>query len=203
MNRAAFAIATAILTCGSTATAEEERQLDAHEHGHGTLNIAVDNRQVAMELIAPGADIVGFEHEAKTDEQKAAVAQARKTLTDVAALFQFPAEARCKLSNANVNLEEEVDDHDDHASHAHDDHDDNEHGEKHHDAGEAKAHDSADHSEFHATYKFDCASTTALSPIQTNYFKSFPNAKELAVTVVTDTGQTRVEISADKPRIEF
>ncbi len=197
MNRLPFAIAAALLTCGSAATtAEEKRQLDAHEHGHGTLNIAIDEDEVAMELIAPGADIVGFEHEAKSDDQKAAVKQAKETLANAANLFKIPSEAKCKLTSVDVDLEDhEHDGHDDHASHDDHGHDDKDHDKKH--------NEDAEHSEFHATYKFDCATPAALSPIQTDYFKTFPNAKELKVTIVTSKGQTQVEATGDKPSIEF
>ena len=67
---AVFALAGAL--AATAAVAEERRELGAHEHGHSTLTIAVEGTRVAMELSAPGADIVGFEHAAETDEQKAA-----------------------------------------------------------------------------------------------------------------------------------
>ena len=44
--------------------AEKTRQLDAHEHGVGQLDIAFDGKQISMELHAPGADIVSFEYAA-------------------------------------------------------------------------------------------------------------------------------------------
>jgi len=50
----------------------QQRQAGAHEHGRGTLNIALEGTRLSMELEAPGADIVGFEHRAKTKKQKAA-----------------------------------------------------------------------------------------------------------------------------------
>ena len=47
-----------------------------------------------MELVAPGMDIVGFEHVASTDEQKAAVEKAKAKLTDVLSVFKLPAAAQ-------------------------------------------------------------------------------------------------------------
>ena len=69
------------------ASAEEHRQLGAHVHGHGHLNIAIEGKKLTMELEVPGADIVGFEHEPSTPEQKAAVQQAKAKLADALALF--------------------------------------------------------------------------------------------------------------------
>ena len=35
-----------------------ERELDAHQHGHGVVNIAIEDQTLWIELEAPGADIV-------------------------------------------------------------------------------------------------------------------------------------------------
>ena len=65
----------------SAAFAEETRQLDSHEHGVGELNIAVDGSTVAIELHAPGADIVGFEYVAKSFDDRLTVKKALKSLS--------------------------------------------------------------------------------------------------------------------------
>ena len=75
----------------------QQRQAGAHEHGRGTLNIALEGSRLSMELEAPGADIVGFEHKAKTQKQKAAVEKAKKQLAAPQALFELPAAAGCVL----------------------------------------------------------------------------------------------------------
>ncbi|MGL5463191.1 MAG: ZrgA family zinc uptake protein, partial [Aeromonas veronii] len=54
----------------------ESHSHGAHEHGHGHLNLVVDGDQLMIELQAPAADLVGFEHAAKSDEEKAQYAKA-------------------------------------------------------------------------------------------------------------------------------
>ena len=98
------------------ATAQENRQLDAHEHGVGELNIAFDGGTVAMELHAPGADIVGFEHAAKSAEDRAAVDSAVAMLARPLELFVLPAQAECTVTQASAELESE-EAHEDHAEH--------------------------------------------------------------------------------------
>ena len=71
----------------SAAFAEETRQLDSHEHGVGELNIAVDGSTVAIELHAPGADIVGFEYVAKSFDDRLTVKKALKSLSHPLELF--------------------------------------------------------------------------------------------------------------------
>src|SRR5262245_53491292 len=83
----------------------QHRQLGAHEHGRGTLNMAIEGARISLELEAPGADIVGFEHVAKTARQKAAVAQAKKQLLAPQSLFKFPSAAGCVVADASADLE--------------------------------------------------------------------------------------------------
>ena len=40
----------------------EKRQLDSHEHGVSTLKIAIEGKELNMELESPANDIIGFEH---------------------------------------------------------------------------------------------------------------------------------------------
>ena len=49
-------VAQMILCPGDVLTAmQEHRELGSHEHGRGTLNIAVEGNKVTMELEVPGA----------------------------------------------------------------------------------------------------------------------------------------------------
>ena len=89
------------------ASAQDSRELGAHEHGHVTLQIAISGDAVEMMLEAPGADIVGFEHAAGTEEQTAAVAAAREALGDPAAILAIPVAAGCTGGAAEVELHQE------------------------------------------------------------------------------------------------
>ena len=102
------------------ALADETRQLDSHEHGVGELNIAFDGNTVVMELHAPGADIVGFEYEAKTADDRATIDAAVASLARPLELFVVPATAECSVTQASATLEseEEHHDHEKHDEHA-------------------------------------------------------------------------------------
>ena len=124
--------------------AEETTQLDAHEHGVGQLNIAFDENKIAMELHAPGADIVGFEYGAKSDADLAAIDAALQTLSDPLGLFLIPEAASCIVITAHAKLESEDSDHDDHDEEGHDDHDEeghDDHDEEGHDDHDEEGHD--------------------------------------------------------------
>src|SRR5690606_35462132 len=107
MNARTLAAVLSLSLAAPVLADEGRRELGAHVHGHGTLNIAVDNARVELELEAPGMDIVGFEHEAKTDEHKAAVEAAKARLKDPLSLFKLSDAGDCKLADAKIEIEAE------------------------------------------------------------------------------------------------
>ena len=130
------------LVAAMPAFAEDARQLDAHEHGVGTLNIAIEGTTVAMEFEAPGADIVGFEYAAESDADHAAIDAAVVTLSEPLDLFVMPEAANCTLAKAHAELESE-DGHDEHGEEHHDDHDNEDHED--HAEGEHEEHAEGEH----------------------------------------------------------
>ncbi len=198
------------LVAAMPALADDTRQLDAHEHGVGALNIAIDGTTVAMELHAPGADIVGFEYAAESDADLAAIDAAVATLSAPFDLFVLPDAAACTVTTAEAKLESE----DDHDAHGHDDHDeehhedhadDKDHGHDEHEHGDhgdedhAEHAEDAGHTEFHAEYTLTCDNPDALSEITFAYFDTFPNAKEVEVQIITASGAQGYEVERDAP----
>ena len=165
MSRPLILAAIAIV-CAGEAIAAERRELGAHQHGHGKLNIAIDGNKVAMELEAPGADIAGFEYAAKSDADMAAIKQATATLEKPLALFKVPDAAQCKVSQAKVEIETEEHEHDGHGKAAKtDDHHDHDHDHDHKHKDEA----GSAHSAFHAEYELDCASPAEFKTLTLDY----------------------------------
>jgi hypothetical protein len=170
---------------------DDHRELGAHVHGHGTLNIAIEGNRVSLGLEVPGMDIVGFEHAPSTDDQKAAVEKAKARLEKPLGLFSLPAAAGCTVAEANVAVEAEHGDHgDDHQHEEKDDHD--------HDDGAAGAHN-----QFEANYALDCANPSELTTITFEYFALFAGAHDLTVNVVTAKGQSKYEVSRSKPTLDL
>jgi hypothetical protein len=181
MVRRIFVLSAAAVCIGFAAQAEEHRQAGAHVHGHGRLNIAMDDKTLSIELEAPGADIAGFEHEANTQEDRAALEDAKAKLAGGLALFTPPPEAGCVLKSAKVSTEAE-------------------HEEK---EEQGKAAEEHRHSGFHAEYAFECASPSLATAIAFGYFKAFPNAQSLDVSVISPKGQSSYEVTRDKPSLSL
>ena len=91
----------------SVAIAEETRQVDKHEHGVGELNIAIDKNKMDFEFMLPGADVVGFEYEAKSDQDIEIVTVALKRFNDHNNIFILPDEGECKLASSEITINQE------------------------------------------------------------------------------------------------
>ncbi|MEZ8040805.1 MULTISPECIES: zinc uptake protein ZrgA [Vibrio] len=125
---------------------EEFRSHEAHVHGKVEVNIAQDGQELLVEVTAPGADVVGFEHAPETAEQKKVFEQAIAQLNKPDELFGFKnASCTLKFKSVTNTLEGDHDDHEghDHAEHDHDDHKGHDHAE--HDHDDHKGHDHAEH----------------------------------------------------------
>jgi len=135
---------------------------------------------VEMELIAPGADIVGFEHRAETPAEREAVEKAVGLLKAGAELFAFPADAGCSLREAELESALLPDDRD-----------------------EDEAHEHEDHAEFHVRYRFHCTQPDALNHVDIGYFRRFPAARELEAQFITARGQATQELTPASARLRF
>jgi hypothetical protein len=189
-------VALAALAAMMPARAEEpRRELGAHVHGAGDLDIAIEGQRLVMEFRAPGADIVGFEGEAKAPEAKAALAAAIATLEKPLALFVPPEAAKCTLVSAKVTV---GDGEDDHAGSAED-----KPGAPQAEASQHAGHADHDHSDFSAAYELTCADPAKLTTFDLAYFKAFPRAQKVAVQVITVSGQGAFDVTPAKPVLDL
>jgi hypothetical protein len=192
----ALALAAMALVPSSPRAEEGHRELGPHVHGHGTLNIAIEDKRVSMELVVPGMDIVGFEHAPSTDDQKAAVAKAQGELAKPLGIFSLPASAGCAVAEANVAIEPEH-------HHDGDDADDHDHDADHKDGAKDDHDEHAGHNQFHVNYALDCTNPAELTTVTFDYFTLFAGAHDLTVNVVTAKGQSQYEVSRDKPTLDL
>jgi hypothetical protein len=174
----------------------QQRELGAHEHGRGTLNIALEGTKLTMELEAPGVDIVGFEHPAKSRKDKAAVESATQRLSRPLALFKLPATAGCAVKEASAEFE---------GDHDHDHGKGTEAKGGKEGAGKAAEKDGHDHehAQFHAQYTLVCRSPAKITTIEFEYFRVFAGAQKLDVNVITTKGQSKFEVTRAKPRLDL
>ncbi|MEZ9791994.1 DUF2796 domain-containing protein [Vibrio splendidus] len=211
---------------------EEFRSHEAHVHGKVEVNIAQDGQELLVEVTAPGADVVGFEHAPETAEQKKVFEQAIAQLNKPEELFGFTnASCTLKFKSVTNTLEDEHDDHEghDHAEHGHDDHEGHDHAEHdhddhkghdhaEHDHDDHKGHDHAEHDhddheghdhsegghgEFTVEYHYQCSDIEKLDTVNTQWFSKFSNTKSMTVNLLTDSAQIQEVLNADRISFRF
>ena len=183
MRRLLLTLPLAILPLAVAHAADEHDHehgsLGAHEHGVGRLNAALDGKTLELELESPAMNLVGFEHVATSDADKAKVAAVRAQLEKPLALFNLPTAAGCVVENQELEsplFGDKPDADDDHDEDAKD-----EDGHEHH----------HDHSEIHARYQFTCATPDALKTLDlANIFTRFPATRKIQVQPVSYTHLT-------------
>ena len=85
----------------------EFRQHVSHVHGIAQLNLALANNELLIEFESPAADIVGFEHEPRNDNEKAAYQKALGILRVGERMFKFPQAAGVRLEKSVVKILED------------------------------------------------------------------------------------------------
>ena len=192
MRRLLLALPFAMLPLASAHAADEHDHehgsLGAHEHGVGRLNAVLDGKTLELELESPAMNLVGFEHVATSDADKAKVVAARTRLEQPLALFNLPKAAGCVVENQELESPLFGDTPD-----ADDDHDEDAKDEHHH-----------DHSEIHAHYQFTCATPDALKTLDlANMFNSFPATRTIQVQLIGPSGQQGVDVTAKAAALKF
>ncbi|HIF5858397.1 zinc uptake protein ZrgA [Vibrio parahaemolyticus] len=194
------------LSLSTVATAEEYRQHSAHVHGHVEFNIAQDGSDLLLEITAPGADVVGFEHAPENAEQEKTLQHAVATLEDSNALFAINPQAQCEIEEVHVEHtlggQHEEHEHHDHEGHDHDEHAHHDHDKHDHDSHEGHDHsEHSDHGEFTVQYRFHCAQVGELSHIKTDWFNQFPSTESVNVNLFTDTTQSATSLTKSNTQI--
>ncbi len=180
-----------------------KRQHDSHTHGIGHLNLVLDGNELVLELRSPSANVVGFEHAPKNEEQTQAVEKAIALMKEGDKLFALPKQAECSLHDAHVNtdmLEGHQDKHDSHSHDHQDKHDSHDHGhyEKH---SHSEHHEDSVHSEFEAEYHFKCNQPHKLNTVDVLIFELFPGFEELEVQMLSPKGQSVGELTPKKRQL--
>lgn len=187
----------------------EQRQLGTHEHGTAVLNVAVADTTLSVEYQTPAANLVGFEHEARTDDQKRAIHDAEEVL-ESGKILTLPGGAACELTAVEVEHETEGEHHEEHAhqdekEEHHEEHEHHDEKEEHHAEGETDHdhgdHDMEAHSEFHVLMTYGCQNIEALTHIDVKVFKLFPGNEKILTQAITPSGQTGGELTPDNARL--
>lgn len=179
-KRQHYALALSALFTLAAAPAMSADNPGAHEHGHAVLQMAVENNHIDLILTSPAFNLAGFEHEARTDEEKARLTEIQRWLETTALVNT--GSAGCRVTAAAVALGGDMEeDHDDH----HDDH-----------GHEEEKHGEPTHREYEVSQQLMCESVGASQTFTSALMDRFQNLEELTVEWVTPSGQGSARLSA-------
>lgn len=129
-----------------------------HVHGEATLNIAADGQLLLISLEAPGMSMLGFEHPARDDAERAAYQNTIDTLNAPATWLALPEAAGCRLDTATVEP---------------------------HGFGTADAaHTDQEHADFDASYRYICHAPLSMHALDVRLFERFPALHKINVDLV-------------------
>ncbi|MDP2506417.1 DUF2796 domain-containing protein [Oceanobacter sp. 3_MG-2023] len=147
----------------------------AHQHGVATLQVALSDTRLQVELHSPLMNLAGFEGRANTEEQRQALANVKQRFTSE--MIQAP---QCQLQQASFDWP-------DHDGHDHDEHDHDEHD-----------HDEHGHSDLTVVWDFQCPSTGAIT-LDSQLITTFPGIETLQLLWITEQQQGADSFDSDQP----
>ena len=153
----------------TSAISQATRQLDAHNHGNAQLNIVIYESQISFSLESPAANMVGFEHVPKNEEQQAQFDRVKETLGDYTNLFKLSADADCQSTESSVHWSLDIE-------------------EEHNETEEHEEHDSG-HSEFEVDFLLTCQNIKNLIAIDVRLFERFPVLETINVEALFENAQ--------------
>ena len=181
------------LTLASHARAADEpgfTQAAAHEHGKVTVNLAIEAGTLSVELLTPALHVLGFEHAARTDAERARIVEAGTWLRSGTGILAVPAAAGCRLHTVDLELPDLA------ATGKHDhDHDhDHDHGSK----GEAAG---TEHADYRGRYSYRCSNVAALAWTELALLRRLREVETAQVNLITAGGQARLDVRKATLRI--
>ncbi|MGI0917413.1 DUF2796 domain-containing protein [Pseudomonas aeruginosa] len=167
--------------------------LGKHEHGVAQLNVALDGKTLELELDSPAMNLVGFEHAASTDADKAAVAKARAQLEKPLELFALPVTAGCSVASQELRSPLFGDKA---PAHAHKEKAGHEHEHEHEQQHEHEHEHENGHADIHGHYQLSCEKPELLKLLTlAEFFKRFPATQKIQVQLIGPDGQKGADLA--------
>jgi hypothetical protein len=175
---------------------------NAHVHGEGHLDLALDGTQVSIELRLPGDTVVGFESAPQDAVQRQAVQAARRRFEAPDLWLALPAAAGCSAGPVEVDLPAYLSDNsasipaaEDADAHAH-----HQHGDDHGHAAKGDDH-AVEGFDWHIATELTCADGQAVTEVDlAPLFAALPRLQTVQVQYIGVGGQSGSALSRRQPR---
>ena len=161
----------ALATAGAAAAGK------AHQHGSAQLDIAVEPRRVSIFFETPLDNLLGFERDPRTDDERQRADAAVARLRAAGQVFRIDAAAGCTL--ASVELQSAA--------------------LKLGAAAEAPAPEG--HADLDGRFDFDCKDGRRAAYVEVGLFEAFKGLRRLEVQVATPKGQMKATLLSPASRV--
>ncbi len=139
---------------------------NAHVHGLIRLNVAIDAKNLTVQIEAPLDSLLGFEHRPRTAAQHQAVETMLKQMNNVSALIQPAKAAACHSTMVSVEAPVLQ-------------------------SSQPAASKEADHADLSARFDFVCEHPDKLAVIALGFFDAFKRVQKIDVQVAGPKSQSK------------
>ena len=178
--------------------------LDSHEHGSANLNIAIDNKVIAIHFESPAVNIIGFEYQPNDEAQRSLISAAKSKLSNFANSYELQGEPNCLMISSSADWVSE---------HSESEHSESEHSESEHSESEHSEHSEQDetvgasleteHAEFVVEFELQCEQINNLTAIDVSLLALFPAIDEIDTQVIYTGGQIKQELTRNNTLIKL
>lgn len=166
-----------------------------HEHGVATLSLVLEGEELAVELLTPAVNLLGFEHRPQSDAERTALQAAAAQLQRGGALLGLTPAARCQQQSVQIDSPLMA---------VYDNRDRQRAIQEAGAAGEVPPAEQADvHADFVVSYRFRCAAPTALQGLDLQLFRHFPGLQRIALPWLRDGRQAAATATPQRPRVSL
>lgn len=144
---------------------DEHHNHDAHVHGQAEIYLVIEGAKLFVEIESPAANVFGFEHEPKNDEQSQIVAKAKSTLAQADNVLRIRG-GECTLTSSELELPFQG-----------------------HDLHHHEHTDEPTHTEVEVSYLYECVDSQAVTEIDIQLFENFDGFEEIDVESIIHSKQ--------------
>ncbi len=180
--------------------------LDSHEHGSANLNIAIDNKVIAIHFESPAVNIIGFEYQPNDEAQRSLISAAKSKLSNFANSYELQGEPNCLMISSSADW---VSEHSE-SEHSESEHSESEHSESEHSESEHSEQDETvgasletEHAEFVVEFELQCEQINNLTAIDVSLLALFPAIDEIDTQVIYTGGQIKQELTRNNTLIKL
>jgi hypothetical protein len=173
--------------------------LDSHEHGSANLNIAIDNKVIAIHFESPAVNIIGFEYQPNDEAQRSLISAAKSKLSNFANSYELQGEPNCLMISSSADW---VSEHSE-SEHSESEHSESEHSEHSEQDETVGASLETEHAEFVVEFELQCEQINNLTAIDVSLLALFPAIDEIDTQVIYTGGQIKQELTRNNTLIKL